>query len=257
MGNLSSYLSVRRSGAPAAGVPLRGPQVPPANSKRRSQRRRKNVQERLRKMMEDYRKMPRPQPTLRVKRVHPQAVLPSKQLPGDAGYDLVACETTVLDAGTRNLVRTGLVMEIPEGYCGRILSRSGLAATSSVDVCAGVVDSGYRGEVMVLLANNGTAKFRVLPGRRIAQLLLMEVGSPAVQELPAEVPLSETVRGTGGFGSTGTGSDAPEVAAASSSSSSSSPPPSSSASAEAEGGQTSPPPSELQLPVPAFVSVHG
>lgn len=207
-------------------------------------------------MMEDYRKMPRPQPTLRVKRVHPQAVLPRKQLPGDAGYDLVACETTVVDAGTRNLVRTGLVMEIPEGYCGRILSRSGLAASCSIDVCAGVVDSGYRGEVMVLLANNGTASFRALPGRRIAQLLLMEVGSPAVQELPAEVPLSETVRGTGGFGSTGTSSDAPEVAAASSSSSSSPPP---SSSAEAEEGQTSPspPPSELQLPVPAFVSVHG
>jgi len=132
-----------------------------------------------------------------------RATLPARAHPGDAGLDLVAVEAVELGPGERARVRTGIAIELPPGHAGLVVPRSGLAARHGVTVlnAPGLVDAGYRGEVAVLLVNTDReAAFRVEPGDRVAQLVVVPV---ALSEPVAVESLSETPRGEGGFGSTG------------------------------------------------------
>jgi dUTP pyrophosphatase len=129
------------------------------------------------------------------------AVVPERAYSGDAGLDLVACETAEIGPGARAVVGTGLAVAIPEGHAGFVQPRSGLAAEHGVTVLntPGLIDSGYRGEVRVILLNTDeSASFTVEAGMRIAQLVVVPIASvqtAEVDELPA------TDRGVRGFGS--------------------------------------------------------
>ncbi len=142
--------------------------------------------------------------TLRVRRLRDDAVLPERAHPGDAGLDLIATERAELaPAGGRATVGTGIAIEVPHGWAGLVCPRSGLAARHGIGVVngPGVIDSGYRGEVRVVLHNTDPAEpFVVEPGDRIAQLVLVQVGLAAVEEARE---LSDAVRSDSGFGSTG------------------------------------------------------
>ncbi|HEX2356002.1 MAG TPA: dUTP diphosphatase [Micromonosporaceae bacterium] len=147
----------------------------------------------------------RPEPTVpvAVRRLDPDLPLPQYAHPGDAGADLVAAEEVDIGPGRRALVRTGVAIALPEGYVGLVHPRSGLAARLGVTVlnAPGTVDAGYRGEVMVILVNHDRANsVKIRRGDRIAQLVVQRVERAhfhVVDELP------ESVRGSGGHGSTG------------------------------------------------------
>ena len=138
---------------------------------------------------------------LPIRRLRPDAVLPQRAYAGDAGLDLAACERVELAPGARAVVPTGLAVAIPEGYAGFVQPRSGLAARAGISIVntPGLVDSGYRGELRVVLLNTDREhSFVVEPGMRIAQLVVMPV--PGVAPLEVE-ELPETERGVRGFGS--------------------------------------------------------
>jgi dUTP pyrophosphatase len=140
---------------------------------------------------------------LRVRRLDPRAVLPTRAHPGDAGLDLCALEGGTLAPGQRAGVGTGIAVEIPQGQGGLVLPRSGLAARHGISLvnAPGLIDAGYRGELRVLLLNTDPAEsFSWTPGDRIAQLVLIEVCLGGVTEV---AELEESVRGAGGFGSSG------------------------------------------------------
>jgi dUTP diphosphatase len=137
-----------------------------------------------------------------VKLLHPAARLPRRAHPGDAGSDLFAVEEMIIGPGERKDVGTGIALAIPEGYAGFVQPRSGLAFRHGIMLVnsPGLIDSGYRGEVRVSLYNSGSEPFDVRSGERIAQLVIQRVEEPqfvAADELPG------TVRGEGGFGSSG------------------------------------------------------
>lgn len=140
---------------------------------------------------------------LRFKRLSEEARIPVRSREGDAGLDLHAAEPAHIGPGERWQVKTGLAVEIPSGHAGLVLPRSGLALKHGISLVnsPGLIDPGFRGEIGVLLLNNDPADiFRIEPGDRIAQLLVV-----GFSELtPVETAdLSETERGDGGFGSTG------------------------------------------------------
>jgi dUTP pyrophosphatase len=138
---------------------------------------------------------------LPIRRVRPDAVLPTRAYAGDAGIDLAACERVELGPGERALVPTGLAVAIPDGYAGYVQPRSGLAAAHGISIVntPGLVDSGYRGELLVNLLNTDPNEtFVVEPGMRIAQLVVLEV--PEVELVEVD-ELPESVRGVRGFGS--------------------------------------------------------
>lgn len=141
---------------------------------------------------------------LRMKKVRPEAQLPQRQTEGAAGYDLRACveAPVTLEPGEGYSFPTGLAGEIPQGLVGLVFCRSGLGVKHGVSLpnCVGVIDSDYRGELIVPLRNFGDKAYTIQPGERIAQLVLAPVFLPPVAEVEE---LSETQRGTGGFGSTG------------------------------------------------------
>jgi dUTP pyrophosphatase len=131
------------------------------------------------------------------------AVAPAQAHDDDAGYDLHANEAVTLGPGERAAVGTGIAVAIPAGHAGLVVPRSGLALRHGIGVvnAPGVIDAGYRGELKVLLLNTDRDEpFEVRPGDRIAQLLLVAVAHPELIELDS---LNETLRGVGGFGSTG------------------------------------------------------
>jgi dUTP pyrophosphatase len=141
--------------------------------------------------------------TLRFSRLQAEAREPTRAHDGDAGYDLYAVEPTTLAPGERASVGTGIAVAIPDGWAGLVLPRSGLAARHGITIpnAPGLIDSGYRGEVRVLLLNTDRSEaFEVAPGDRIAQLLLVRHEAPEVLEVES---LDQTVRGAGGFGSSG------------------------------------------------------
>ena len=138
---------------------------------------------------------------LPVKRLHDGATLPTRAYEHDAGLDLSACERVELEPGARAVVGTGLAVAIPDGHAGFVQPRSGLAASHGIAVVnsPGLVDSGYRGEVKVVLLNTDRdERFVVEPGMRIAQLVVVPVATPPPVEVQ-ELPASE--RGEKGFGS--------------------------------------------------------
>jgi dUTP pyrophosphatase len=140
---------------------------------------------------------------LRVQRLDPAAKLPLRAHEDDAGYDLYALDAATLAPGERATVRTGIAIELPPGHAGLVLPRSGLAARHGIAIvnAPGLIDAGYRGELKVLLLNTDrSATFQIAPGDRIAQLVIVAVAAPDVVEADA---LAATVRGEGGFGSSG------------------------------------------------------
>jgi dUTP pyrophosphatase len=136
-----------------------------------------------------------------VRRLRDDATLPSQAYDGDAGLDLTACEAFTLNPGERAVVPTGIAVEIPEGYAGFVQPRSGLAARHGIGLVnsPGLIDSGYRGEIKVVMVNTDVREpFAIEPGMRIAQLVVMPV--PAVRLVEAD-ELAVSERGRRGFGS--------------------------------------------------------
>ncbi|KAL2433772.1 Deoxyuridine 5'-triphosphate nucleotidohydrolase [Exophiala dermatitidis] len=140
------------------------------------------------------------QPPLLVKKLSPDATTPTRGSAFAAGYDLYASKPTTVPARGKTLVSTDLAIATPEGTYGRVAPRSGLASKHFIDTGAGVIDADYRGEVKVLLFNHSDVDFQVNKGDRIAQLVLERIYTPEIVEVEN---LEESVRGAGGFGSTG------------------------------------------------------
>ena len=138
---------------------------------------------------------------LEILRLREEGVIPEHAYAGDAGLDLATCERLELRPGERTVASTGLAVAIPEGYAGFVQPRSGLAARNGIAVVnsPGLIDSGYRGEIRVVLLNtDGERTFVAEPGERIAQLVVLPVPELVVREVD-ELPPSE--RGVRGFGS--------------------------------------------------------
>lgn len=142
-------------------------------------------------------------PDIPFRRLSPAAIPPERAHPGDAGLDLAAAEPVRLDPGDRAAVATGWAVAIPEGMAGLVVPRSGNALRHGLTVAnaPGLIDSGYRGELKVLLVNLGDSPVDIAAGDRIAQLVVVPVALGAAVEVD-DLPGSDG-RGTGGFGSTG------------------------------------------------------
>lgn len=137
---------------------------------------------------------------VKVKFVDSSAKMPTKANEYDAGFDLYSIEDVMLAPQSRKTVKTGVSLEMPENLAGLIWPRSGLSVKSGIDVLAGVIDSGYRGEIMVCLYNTSKEVVELKPGDRIAQIIFQEV--PLVS-LSLSETLGSSQRGDNGFGSTG------------------------------------------------------
>jgi len=144
------------------------------------------------------------QSTIKIKKLTESAQIPTRANESDAGWDIYSDEDVIINPNTQRLISTGISVEIPAGTVGLIWPRSGLAVKQGVDVFAGVVDAGYRGEVKVCLFNSGsvwsTPRVEIAKGDRIAQILFQPVPSFSLVET---TDLTSTRRGSGGFGSTG------------------------------------------------------
>tara|TARA_R100000664_G_C2758180_1_gene146879 strand:- start:288 stop:707 length:420 start_codon:yes stop_codon:yes gene_type:complete len=137
---------------------------------------------------------------VKVKLLSQSAKVPTRSNTTDAGWDLYASKTDAIMRSCRKLVSTDIAMEIPEGCVGLIWPRSGLSVKNGIAVLAGVVDSGYRGEIKVCLLNTSESTFMIEPGDRIAQMLIQKVEDVDFAEVEN---LDEADRGDSGFGSTG------------------------------------------------------
>lgn len=140
---------------------------------------------------------------VKIKKIKKNAVIPQYAKKGDAGVDLCSTEDYVLKPGERTLVSTGIKISVPEGYEAQVRPRSGLAIKNGISICntPGTIDSGYRGEVGVIVINHGQEEFEIKKGARIAQMILNKVETAEFEEVDE---LDETERGEGGFGHTGT-----------------------------------------------------
>lgn len=137
---------------------------------------------------------------MNVVKMHPAAIVPSQAHIGDAGFDLCSVEHVVIPPNSRALVATGIAMEIPFGAVGLIWPRSGLAVKQGLDVFAGVIDSGYRGEIKVCLFNSTSEPVEIFTGQKIAQILFQEHLTYTINVVDS---FSRTTsRGSDGFGST-------------------------------------------------------
>jgi dUTP pyrophosphatase len=138
--------------------------------------------------------------SLRIKKLTPNAILPTRGSGGAVGYDIYSTDEVVVPPTHRALIGTGIAMVLPPGVYGRVAPRSGLAVKHGIQVGAGVIDPDYTGEVKVVIFNHGDKDFKVEVGDRIAQLVLERCETPPVEEVGL---VEETERGAGGFGSTG------------------------------------------------------
>jgi deoxyuridine 5'-triphosphate nucleotidohydrolase len=137
---------------------------------------------------------------IKVKTLVKDAKIPTRGSTLSAGYDLYSSESTIVKAGDRSLISTGLAIQVPPECYGRIASRSGLAVKHGIDVGAGVIDADYIGHVKVLLFNHGKDDFYISKGDRIAQLIIEKI---AHLDITITEELTKTTRGISGFGSTG------------------------------------------------------
>lgn len=140
--------------------------------------------------------------TIQIMKLDPDAVLPSKAHPTDAGYDLYAAEAVILQPGESALVGTGIAMALPSATEAQVRPRSGIALKHQVTVlnAPGTIDADYRGEVKVILINHGRLPFHIDKGMKIAQMVIAPVLATSLAEVRS---LDQTVRGEGGFGSSG------------------------------------------------------
>ena len=139
--------------------------------------------------------------SLKVKKLTYDAIVPTRGSDGAVGYDLYSSEDAVVpNQAGRALVGTGVTVVLPPGVYGRVAPRSGLAVKHCINVGAGVIDPDYTGEIKVVLFNHGLNDFEIKKGDRIAQLILERCDTPMIKEIGL---LDETLRGDGGFGSTG------------------------------------------------------
>lgn len=136
---------------------------------------------------------------IKVKKLDPDAKLPEYSNATDAGMDLFSIEDVVIKPGELQKVKTGLSIELPDGYVSLVWDKSGIAA-KSLKTVAGVIDSGYRGEYLIAMINLGKEDYIINKGDKVAQVLIQKVEHPTVVSVS---DLSETSRGAGGFGSTG------------------------------------------------------
>ena len=139
---------------------------------------------------------------LKFKKAHPEAIIPKFARGGDAGLDIHALEDNLLHPADHMLIKTGLKMQLPPGHEAQVRPRSGLALKNKITLLnsPGTIDSGYRGELGVIMINHGNETFKINKGDRIAQLVIAEHESPEIQEVN---DLEDSERGEGGFGHTG------------------------------------------------------
>lgn len=136
---------------------------------------------------------------LHCKKLLPDAILPTRAHPDDAGLDIYSVEEVVVESGQGRMVSTGVAVALPEGHVGMIADRSSLAK-KGLKTAGGIIDAGYRGEIKIVLWNISDQPLRLARGERIAQMLILPIATPT----PCEVEtLDSTARGQGGFGSTG------------------------------------------------------
>lgn len=140
-------------------------------------------------------------------KLSPDAVIPTRATQQSAGFDLSLCgqQPVTIHPGETVMIHTGVAVVLPEQTAGMVYPRSGLASRHGLALanCVGVIDSDYRGELMVPLYNHSNELYTVSPGERVAQMVVTPVLLPDVEEIPAGQPLPASERGTGGFGSTG------------------------------------------------------
>lgn len=138
--------------------------------------------------------------TIKIKRLHPDAKLPSYAHPGDAGFDLYSPDEVTLAPGERKGIPSGLAIEIPDGYVGLIWDKSGLSIKNGLKTVGGVLDAGYRGEIIIGMMNMSDAPYTFEKGHKVAQMLIQKVEHADIVEIDE---LTDTSRGAGGLGSTG------------------------------------------------------
>jgi dUTP pyrophosphatase len=136
---------------------------------------------------------------IKIKKLHPDAIIPKYAHLGDAGMDLYSVEDIILKPKHRVIVRTGLAIELPKDYVALVWDKSGISK-KGITTLAGVGDSGYRGEYKIVLINLSSQDYFIKKGEKIAQLLIQPIITPEIEEVKE---LSETSRGKGAFGSTG------------------------------------------------------
>lgn len=137
---------------------------------------------------------------LKIKKLHQDAVVPTQPDSGDAGYDLFALKETTITTGRVGKINTGIAIQIPDGYFAKIFDRSGFFTTFMGSTGAGVVDNGYRGEVIVCMMNSSNMPITIQKGQKFAQMVLLPIISFPVEETDS---LDDSERGDAGFGSTG------------------------------------------------------
>jgi len=137
---------------------------------------------------------------VKIEKCHEHAIIPKYAHEGDAAFDFYSVEDQLLKTGEKKIISTGIKLAIPENHVGLIWDRSGLAAKSGIHILGGVIDSGYRGEILIILKNLGSEDFQVERGMRVAQMLIQPVVRVNLEEVES---LDETKRGEGRFGSTG------------------------------------------------------
>ena len=137
---------------------------------------------------------------IKVQKINPEIKIPSYAHSGDAGMDLYAAADIVIKPGERKIIATGMKMEIPTGYVGLIWDKSGLASKKGLKIMGGVIDSTYRGEVGVVIINLSDQKYQVEKNTKISQMLIQKVENVEIEEVEN---LEDSLRGDGGFGSSG------------------------------------------------------
>ena len=137
---------------------------------------------------------------LKIKKLHKDAKVPKYAHHDDAGFDLFTTDDVIIKKGERFLIQTGLAMEIPEGFVGLVWDKSGLSVKHGIKTIAGVVDSTYRGEVLVAVMNLGESDYHFQKGHKVAQMIIQRKETADFEEVDE---LSTTVRGDGKLGSTG------------------------------------------------------
>lgn len=137
---------------------------------------------------------------IRAKKLHPEAIIPKYANPGDAGLDFFSVEDIIVPPKSRVGVHTGISLELPEGFVSLFWDKSGLALREGLTVLGGVIDSGYRGEYIIILYNTNDKPYEIKKGHKVAQLLIQRVENASIQEV---TELTESIRGEGNFGSSG------------------------------------------------------